>query len=151
MKMTKIVALLIACALVAGVVHAQFANPDEAIAYRKAVMGVIVHHFKVMGAALQGKASYDKADFATNAEVVALMATLPWEAVLTPGSDKGDTTLDPVVFSKQTDLMRIAESFESDTATLKAKAMEGDLGAIKAGFGAVAQNCKACHSTFRKK
>jgi cytochrome c556 len=151
MKRTKIVALVLVCALVAGVAYAQFAKPEEAIAYRKAVMHVIVHHFKQMGAVVQGKAPYEKADFAANADVVGLMATLPWEAVLTPGSDKGDTTLNPSVFSKQEDFMKIAKAFESNTANLKAKAQEGDLEAIKAGFGAVAQDCKACHSAFRKK
>jgi adenylosuccinate lyase len=151
MKMTKIVALVLACALVAGVVYAQFAKPEEAIAYRKAVMTVIVHHFKQIGAVVQGKAPHDKADLAADADVLGLMATLPWEAILTPGSDKGDTTLNPTVFSKQADLMKMAESFESNTANLKAKAQEGDLKAIKAGFGAVAQDCKACHSAFRKK
>jgi cytochrome c556 len=151
MKMMKTIAFLLAGALIAGAVYAQFAEPEKAIAYRKSVMVLIAHHFKSMGAVVQGKAAYDKNDFAANAKVVSLLATLPWEATLTPGTDKGDTTLSPDVFSKEADFRKAATTFETATAKLTAEAMEGDLGTIKAGFGAVAKNCKACHSAFRKR
>ena len=151
MKMMKTVSLILVCALTAGVVYAQFAKPEDAIVYRKSVMKIIVHHFQLMGAVVQGKSDYEKEKLAADAEVLAYMATLPWEAVLAPGSDKGDTTLNPDVFSKEADLRKIAQSFESDTANLVKLSNEGDLDAIRAGFGAAAQNCKACHSAFRKK
>jgi len=41
--------------------------------------------------------------------------------------------------------------FETATAMLAGKAKDGDLNAIKAQFGKVAQNCKSCHTNFRKK
>jgi cytochrome c556 len=151
MKMMRILSLMIVGALVAGIAYAQFAKPEEAITYRKSVMNIIVHHFKLMGATVQGKIPFEKENFAANADVVRFMATLPWEAVLTPGSDNGDTTLSPVVFSHQDDFKKIAQSFESDTANLVTVAKTGDLDAVRAGFGAVANNCKACHSAFRKR
>lgn len=151
MKMMRTLSLTLACVLVAGIVYAQFAKPEEAITYRKSVMNIIVHHFKLMATVVQGKTPFDKEAFVGDANVVAFMATLPWEAVLTPGSDKGDTTLSPVVFSHQADLKKIAKSLEADTANLVTVAKGGDLDAIRAEFGAVAKNCKACHSAFRKR
>jgi cytochrome c556 len=151
MKMVKTISFLFACALIASAVYAQFAEPEKAIAYRKSVMVVIAHHFRSMGAVVQGKAAYDEKDFAANAKVVSLLASLPWEAALTPGSDKGDTTLSPDVFSKEADFRKAAAAFETATSKLTAEAMQGDLGTIKAGFAAVAKNCKACHSAFRKR
>lgn len=146
----QLTVLILAVVLVAGVSYAQFAKTEDAIKYRKSVMVLIVTHFKRMGAVVQGKADYDKQAFAANAEVVKMMATLPWEASLAPGSDKGDTTLSPDVFSKEDDFRKIAATFEAETAKLAATAMEGDFDAIKAQFGAVAQSCKACHKPFRK-
>jgi cytochrome c556 len=147
---TQITVLILAVVLVAGGAYAQFAKPEDAIKYRKSVMVLIVTHFKRMGAVVQGKADYDKQAFAANAEVVKMMATLPWEASLAPGSDKGDTTLSPDVFSKEDDFRKIAATFEAETAKLAATAMEGDFDAVKAQFGAVAQSCKTCHKPFRK-
>ena len=148
--MARITVFVVVGALVASVAVAQFAKPEDAIKYRKSVMVLIVTHFKRMGAVVQGKAPYDKQAFAANAEVVKMTATLPWEAVLEPGSDKGDTTLSPAVFSKKDDFWKIAQTFEASTAKLAETSMGGDLEAIKAQFGVVAQSCKACHKPFRK-
>lgn len=148
--MARITVFVVVGALVASVAVAQFAKPEDAIKYRKSVMVLIVTHFKRMGAVVQGKMPYDKEAFAANAEVVKMMATLPWEASLEPGSDKGDTTLSPAVFSKTDDFRKTAQTFEASTAKLAETSMGGDLEAIKAQFGVVAQSCKACHKPFRK-
>lgn len=136
--------------LMAGVAVAQFVKPDEAIQYRKAVMVLIGQHFKRMGGVVQGQIPYDQDTFAANAALVETLATLPWEAVLTPGSEKGDTTLSPVVFARSDELRKTADTFGMATANLAQTARSGDMDAIKADFNAVAQNCKACHSAFRK-
>ena len=146
----KITLLVIVGLLVAIVAMGQFAKPDDAIKYRKSVMTLIVTHFKQMGAVVQGKASYDQEAFSENAEVLEIMATLPWEASLMPGSDKGDTTLSPAVFQQKDAFMKTAASFEAATAKLAEVARGGDMDAIKAQFGVVAQGCKACHKPFRK-
>jgi cytochrome c556 len=134
-----------------GAAYAQFAKPEEAIKYRKSVMFLIVQHFKRMGAVVQGKAAYDKDAFSVNADVIAMLATLPWEAAMEPGSDKGDTKLSSAVFDKPAQFIKTAKSFEADTAKMAGTAKGGDLNAIKAQFGKVAQNCKNCHTSFRKK
>lgn len=133
-----------------GAAYAQFAKPEDAIKYRKAVMFLVLQHFKPMGAVVQGKAEYDKDTFSANADTVAMLAKLPWEAFMTSGTDKGDTTMTSAVFDKPAEFKKIAESFETDTARLATVAKSGDLNAIKSQFGKVAQNCGACHKQFRK-
>ena len=148
---TRITIFVLIVVFVFGAAYAQFAKPEEAIKYRKSVMFLIVQHFKRMGAVVQGKAAYDKDAFSANADVVKMLATLPWDAMMEPGTDKGDTTQNSAVFDKPAEFKKVAESFETDTAMLATTAEGGDLNAIKAQFGKVAQNCGACHKQFRKK
>jgi len=134
-----------------GAAYAQLSKPEEAIKYRKAVMFLILQHFKPMGAVVKGKAAYDKDAFYANADAVAKLAALPIEAALVPGSDKGDTTLTSAAFEKPDQFKKAIESFASETSMLAGAANSGDLNTIKAQFGKVAQNCGACHKQFRKK
>jgi cytochrome c556 len=151
MKTTaRITVVVVIVMLVAGVAAAQFVKPDDAIQYRKAVMVLIGQHFKRMGAVVQGKMPYDQNTFAANAALVETMAALPWEAVTTPGSDKGDTTMSPAVFAKGDELRQLAEEFEAAAAKLAQTAQGGDMDAIKGDFNTVAQSCKSCHKAFRK-
>ncbi len=146
----KFTVFVVVGVLLAGAATAQFAKPEDAIKYRKSVMSTISKHFKSMGAAVQGKAAYDQKIFAANAEVVKTQATLPWNAFLEPGTDKGDTTMSSAVFEKKDDFMKTAEAFQTNTALLASAAQGADLNGIKGPFNEVAQNCKACHSAFRK-
>lgn len=149
--MLRMTILVVACVLVAGGVYAQFAKPEAAIKYRKSVMFIIAQHFKRMGAVVQGKQDYDQKAFAANADVVKMLATLPWGAALEPGTDKGDTTQSPAVFSKSAEFKKQAQAFEMATAKLAAASQNTDLKPLKTEFGMVAKNCKACHSQFRTK
>ena len=52
--MTKrLLAGVVGVAALTAVAAAQFANPDDAVNYRKAVMVMIGHHFKSMGAVVK--------------------------------------------------------------------------------------------------
>ena len=148
--MSKIAIFVLVAVFAFGAAYAQFAKPEEAVTYRKSVMILIAQHFKHMGAVVQGKADYDKEAFSADAAVVEMLATLPWDAMRAPGSDKGDTTLSSAVFSKPGQFEKAAQSFEAETAMLADKAKGGDLGAIRAQFGKVAQSCSSCHKSFRK-
>ena len=150
-SIAKITIFVLFVAFGFGAAYAQFAKPEDAIKYRKSVMFLIVKHFKSMGAVVQGKAAYDKDAFSADAEVAAMLATLPWEAMMAAGTDKGDTTMSSAVFDKPAQFKKETESFEAATAMLAGTAKGGDLNAIKAQFGKVAQNCKSCHTNFRKK
>jgi len=147
----KSIVCIVVLAVGIGFAYAQFAKPEDAIKYRKSVMTLIVQHFKGLGAVVQGKAPYDKDAFAKNAEVLKVLATLPWQATLEPGTDKGDTTLSAAVFKNQDEFKKIAMTFENETAKLAQFASSGDLEGSKTQFGVVAGSCKSCHSQFRTK
>ena len=153
--MKKIVTRSILCIAVLAATltwaYAQFEKPQDAIQYRQSAMVLIASHFKRLGAVVQGKADYDQSGFSQNAEVLKVLAGLPWEACLEPGSDKGETTLSAAVFDKKDDFLELASSFEKSTASLAQLASAGDLEGSKAQFGAVAADCKSCHSQFRSR
>ena len=138
-------------AFVLTAAYAQFDKPEDAIKYRQSVMFLISQHVKRMWAVVQGKAPYEKDDFAENADVVAMLSTLPWKAFLEPGTDKGDTLMTSAVFEKEEQFRELSESFEKAAAKLATAARGGDLKAIKAQFGQAAQYCNNCHKEFRKK
>jgi cytochrome c556 len=145
----KVVVCAIVLAAIGGMAYAGFSNPDDAIRYRKAVMTVIGQHFGDLAAVVNGKAPYDKKRVVHDATVIQTMAELPWDAVLYPGSDKGDTTLKSSALQEKDKLMTVAHQLENSTRKLTEIARDGDLAALKTQFGAVAGDCKACHSTFR--
>lgn len=148
---TRVVIIVLIVAFALGAAYAQFAKPEDAIQYRKSVMFLIAQHIKGMGAVVQGKSAYDKDEFSANADVVAMLSNLPWKAMMEPGTDKGDTTMNSAVFEKEEQFREVSGSFETAAAKLATTAKGGDLNAIKVQFGKVVQNCKACHTEFRKK
>ena len=135
----KVLAGIALVALLAAVAAAQFANSEDAIKYRKAVMVLIVHHFGSMGAVVKGKAAYDAAEFSAHAASVEMLAGMSWDAFMTPGSDKGDTRLKAVALKEPAKFMTAADAFETETARLAEAADSGDLNKIKPQFAAVAQ------------
>ena len=149
--MTRIAVLALLFIFAFGVAYAQLANPKDAIKYRKSVMFLILQHFKPMGEVVKGKAPYDKNAFSANADAVAKLAALPYEAALVPGSDKGDTTMTSAALEKPDRFKKALASFKSETSMLASAANTGDIDKTKAQFGKVAQNCSACHKQFRKK
>lgn len=146
----KSVICMLTVVLIAGAAYAQFAKPENAIRYRKAVMTLIVHHFQQMGAMVQGKATYDRAAFEGNAKLVHILSTMPWEAFMTPDSDKGDTGLKSSALKNKQGFMQAAKTFEDATKDLMLASAGGNLGPIKTEFGNVAASCNACHKSFRK-
>ena len=152
--MKKLLIILVCSVFVAialGSAYAQFAKPEHAIKYRKAVMFLIAQHFGRMGAVVKGKAAYDPQRFTRNAKVVEALSHLPWEASMVSGTDKGETTLNSAVFTEQAKFKAGAMAFEAKTAKLVSVSESGDLTAIKAQFGEVAKSCKGCHQHFRTK
>jgi cytochrome c556 len=143
--------LVFAVAFAFGAAYAQFSKPEDAIQYRKAVMFLISQHIKRMGAVVQGKTAYNKDEFSADADIVEMLSTLPWKAMMEAGTDKGDTTMTSAVFEKEEQFRETAQAFETETAKLAATARGGDFKAVKAQFGKAVQNCKTCHKEFRNK
>ena len=149
-KFIKAGVLVSVVVVTGGMALAQFAKPEDAIAYRKSVMQVIKKHFGSMGGVVKGKMPFDKTAFAADAKIVATMSKLPWEASLVPGSTEGNTTLKENALKDSEGFMAAAKRFEAASQELVAAAESGDMGAIKKQFGATAQTCKACHQPYRK-
>ena len=147
----KIVICGVVLAALGSAAWAGFAKPEEAIRYRKAVMTIIGQHFGRLAAVVKGQSPYDKQEFSHQTMVIRTMTGLSWEAFLFPGSDKGDTTLKASALKEKDSFMRIARNFEKDMQKMDETAATGDLQAIRAQFGQVAKDCKACHSTYRKR
>ncbi len=147
----KLLTLSLILVVTGGVAWAQFAKPDDAIAYRKAVMQVIGKHFGEMADMVKGSQPYAQDAFEKDARIVALMAALPWEASLVPGSyDGGGTTLKEDALRDREGFMAAAQEFEAASQDLLTAAQGGDQGAIKSTFGATAKSCSRCHKTYRK-
>jgi cytochrome c556 len=136
---------------VSGVALAEFGKPEEAIYYRKAVMAIIAQHFGHIAGMIKGQIPYDQSKVKEDTAIITTMSKLPWEAMLMPGSDKGDTTLKPSAMADKDAFMAIAKQFEDAAKKLAETAKNGGLEDVKAQFGQVAMNCKACHGTYRKK
>jgi cytochrome c556 len=140
-----------AAVLLAGGAFAQFAKTEDAVKYRQSVMSVVGTHFARMGAAVKGEAPYAPEAFEKDAALVATLMTLPWEAFMAPGSDKG-SGMKPEALAKRDDFMRRAAANQAEIAKLLAAARAGGgLAAVRAPFGAAGASCKACHDDFRRK
>ena len=151
--MKKIIILAIVSVFFAGLtghVSAQFSRPEDAINYRKSVMLIIGHHFGRLGDMLKGVEPYEQDRFANDASLIENLSALSWEAFLTAGSDKGNTTMKSSVLKNPEKFIKVSQNFEQETARLVDVAKDNDVDAVKRQFGKVAKSCKECHSQFRK-
>jgi len=151
--MKRLAVLVVMAILVGGLMGTawgQFAKPEEAIAYRQAVMVLIGQHFGRMAAMVKGDRDYDLDEFANNAALVETLTALPWEAFMESGSDKGATALKPEALKDRDAFEQAAQAMETEASQLAIVSEGGELPAIKEQFGRTAQSCKNCHSKFRK-
>lgn len=144
-------ALAAAAAAFAAPASAQFAKPEDAVKYRQNALFVMAQHFGRIGAMVNGKAPYDAKAALENAEIVNVMARLPW-AGFVAGTDKvGNTRAKSEIWTEQAKFKEHNEKLVGETAKLLAAAKTSNLDNLKAAFGATAGTCKACHDDFRNK
>jgi cytochrome c556 len=151
MKTWSLAAVAAAAFLACGPVAAQFKSADDAIEYRQGALGVMGHHFGVIGAMASGKLPFDAKAAQANADLVVTLSRLPWTAFV-EGSDKGDTNARPEVWSQPDKFKAAAQKLQDAAvklAAVAAKATKAD--DLKPAFGAAAETCKSCHDDFRKK
>ncbi|HEX6364309.1 MAG TPA: cytochrome c [Albitalea sp.] len=128
---------------------AQFAKPEDAIKYRRAVMTVLGSHFGRVGAMAQGKAPYDPRAAAQHADIAVLMGRLPFGAFI-EGTDKGETRAKPEIWAENEKFKAAEQKMQDELAKLSAAAKTGNLENLKAAFGPTGQSCKGCHDKYRK-
>lgn len=146
--------LFLAMAVVAGAATAlpaaaQFAKPEDAVKYRKGAFTVMAAHFGRVAAMANGRVPFDPKAAASNAEIAALVSSLPF-AAFGDGTDKGDTRAKPEIWSERDKFAAAATKMQDEMAKLNAAAKTGDQAAIRTAAGAVGQACKGCHDTYRK-
>ena len=127
-----------------------FKNPGDAIEYRQAALHVMGHHFGHLGAMASGKLPFDAKAAQADAELVAVLAKLPWTAFV-DGSDKGDTSAKPEIWSQPDKFKADAQKLQDAVAKLVEAAKTGRQDAVKAAFSAAGETCKGCHDEFRKR
>jgi cytochrome c556 len=149
MKRLSLAALALAGIVTALPAAAQFQKPEDAIKYRKAVFTVMGTSFGRIGAMVNGKAPFDAAAAASNAEIATMMSKLPY-AAFGPGTDSGDTRAKPNIWTDNAKFTAAATKMQDEMAKLNVAAKTGNLDQIKAAFVPVGGACKACHDDFRK-
>ena len=128
---------------------AQFQKPEDAIKYRKAAFTVMGAHFGRIGAMASGKAPFDAAAAAANADIVATMSMLPYAGFI-EGTASGDTRAKPEIWTERAKFDAAANKMQDEVSKLNVAAKSGNLDQIKVAFGAAGQSCKACHDNYRK-
>jgi cytochrome c556 len=129
--------------------HAQFAKPEDAIKYRRAVMTVMATHFGRVAGMANGKISFDPKAASDSADIALTMSKLPFVAFL-PGTDTGETKAEPKIWSEQDKFRAAAEQMQDSMLKLDAAAKSGSLETIKAAVGDTGKSCKSCHDSYRK-
>jgi cytochrome c556 len=129
---------------------AQFQKPEDAVKYRKAAFTVMANHFGRIGAMVAGKAPFDAKAAQASADLVAMLAPLPFTAFL-EGTAIGDSTAKPEIWSEADKFKDASHKMQDAVGKLDAAAKTGNLDQIKAAFGDAGKTCKACHDDFRKK
>ena len=128
---------------------AQFQKPEDAVKYRKAAFTVMGTHFGRIGAMASGRAPFDGAAAAANADVVAEVAKLPYAGFVdgTSGSEKGQPKAN--VWTERAKFDAAAKKMQDEVAKLAVVAKTNNLDQLKVAFGAAAATCKDCHDNFR--
>ena len=150
----KALACIVSAAALVGLsapATAQFAKPEDAIKYRQSALSVMGAHFGRIGAMANGKVPFDAKAAADNADIVAVMAKLPW-AGFGPGTETGgNTKAKPEIWTEQAKFKENSEKMQAETVKLAAAAKTGDLAMLKTAFSATADTCKTCHDAYRNK
>jgi cytochrome c556 len=128
---------------------AQFAKPEDAIKYRKAVFTVMARNFGIVAGMANGKIPFDAKVAADSAEIATFMSKLPYVAFV-EDSDKGETKAEPKIWAEMDKFKAAAAKMQEEMAKLNVAAKGGNIDTIKAAVGETGKSCKACHDVYRK-
>jgi cytochrome c556 len=124
----------------------------QAIDYRKAVFTLIGGNFRPLGEVLQGKSPYDAAEAQKRASRLQFLAALLDES-FPDVSSSGDTRAKAEIWSNRADFNARLKEFQDHIVVLSQVAARDKSTAdeFKAAAGAVGQDCKGCHESYRTK
>lgn len=131
--------------------HAKKTPEEQAVAARKAQMGLFQYHMGKLGGMAKGEMEYDADAAMAAAQNIAALSTLAGGPMIVSGSAQGETDDSRL---KATALGNVAD-YDAKSAKLSEAAMAlvavaGD-GAQGLGpaLGAIGGTCKGCHETYR--
>lgn len=131
---------------------AQFQKIEDAVKYRKAAFTLMSNHFNRIGAMVKGNAPYDAPDAAANAEIVNMIARLPFHGFVEGSAGNGEKgTAKANIWTERAKFDETAKKLQSDTANLVTAAKTNNLDNVKNTFGVVAKTCMSCHDSYRAK
>jgi cytochrome c556 len=120
---------------------------DDPIAARQALMKANGAASKVAFDMVRGTTPFDAAKAMEAMKTIAAdMEEFP--TLFPEGSDQGDTKASPAIWQNMDDFKALAAKLGAD-ANAAAEAASGGLDAFKTAFGAVGQDCGACHQKYR--
>lgn len=127
------------------------ADPDDAIAYRKAVMSSVGGHMKAMAMIMQGKVD-QRAAHAAHARGLALSASTALEAFKQNTFEKGFSETTVKGDSIWADWAGYEKRMTALTTAANAMADASEAGTVTIdNLKALGAACKGCHDDFRKK
>ena len=131
---------------------AAFAAGD-AITTRKTIMDSVAAAAGLGGGMMKGEIAYSPA---AGKSAIATMAAAShsFGSFFPEGSDTGDTTASPAIWSDAAGFEAALTKFAATAdAAVKASGKNGpaDVETFKAAFGPIMGNCKSCHEAFRVK
>lgn len=152
MQFKKMTVAAVACAAAlcttAVMAAPQFAKAEDAVKYRQSAFSVMGTHFSALGAMASGKAPYDAKAAAEHADVLAVVANLPW-AAFGEGTEGGKAK--PEIWKEKAKFDEKHQAFGAEAGKLLEAAKSGELDKLKAAFGPAAQTCKSCHDAYKNK
>jgi len=98
---------------------------------------------------VRGKQPFDVDMAKRDAELVAMLSTMPWIA-FSEESDGVSPDARPEIWLEMDKFKDKASSLQVQTKALREAAQTGDLDKIKAAFSKTAQSCKACHDAYKE-
>ena len=149
-KIASIAAGIAVGAAVAWPVAAQYAKPEDAVKYRKAVFTVMNSHMGRIFGQLKSTTPNMQV-IQSSAQTVEPMSKLPWDAFAANTEMVNDTRALPALFKSEAKAKDLAQKMQEEVTKLNTVAKTGDAAAIRTQFGVAAKTCDNCHDDFRAK
>lgn len=138
----------LAAALIAGLAACQ-GKPDMDTPTKERVQAfkAVLKSFEPLGLMVREKQPWDAAEFTRLSGLLAEQARAPFEHFA--AAPTGASRAKAEIWSKPAEFSAERDKFYAAVDALAAAGKKGQLDAVKASYGQVAQSCKSCHDAFR--
>ena len=149
----KLIAALTLAVASLSAIAADPAKPEGMIEIRQSGYTFMAWNMGKIKANLSG--TYNKDQVLAAAKTIAAIANSGMGALYAPGTEKSvggrKTHVKPELFAEMPEVGKLAKALATDSIELERVAATGDVAAIKAQFGKVGEDCKACHDKYKMK